>query len=76
MQARTFLRRLDLQTASVEVSYRDGRVRHRREYFASHPDRVLVGRLRAVKKKSLNLTLSWDSPHQQAKIRYDKESNR
>jgi hypothetical protein len=76
VQARTFLRRLDLQTASVEVSYRDGRVRHRREYFASHPDRVLVGRLRAVKKKSLNLTLSWDSPHQQAKIRYDKESNR
>ena len=36
-QARTFLRRLDLQTASVEVSYRDGRVRHRREYFASYP---------------------------------------
>lgn len=57
--ARTFMRRLDLQTASVEVSYRDGRLRHRREYFASYPDRVLVGRIRAVRKGSINLEISW-----------------
>ena len=74
--ARTFLRRLDLQTAAVEVSYRDGRLRHRREYFASYPDRVLVGRLRAVRKGSLNLTLSWKCPHDDAESSYDAKTQR
>ncbi len=60
--ARTFLRRLDLQTASVEISYRDGRIRHRREYFSSYPDRVTVGRLRAIRKKSLHLSIAWSDP--------------
>ncbi|NCF91541.1 MAG: hypothetical protein GWQ05_11375 [Verrucomicrobiaceae bacterium] len=74
--ARTFLRRLDLQTAAVEVSYRDGRLRHRREYFASYPDRVLVGRLRAVRKGSLNLSLSWKSPQEGAAVTYDARTRR
>ena len=74
--ARTFLRRLDLQTASVEVSYRAGRVRHRREYFASYPDRVLVGRLRAMRKKSLDLTISWDCGHALARTTFDTMTRR
>ncbi len=74
--ARTFLRRLDLQTAAVEVSYRDGRLRHRREYFASYPDRVLVGRMRAVRKGSLNLALSWKCINEDAVVAYDAEAHR
>lgn len=74
--ARTYLRRLDLQTAAVEVSYRDGRLRHRREYFASYPDRVLVGRMRAVRKGSLNLFFSWKCSHEDAKSSYDAKMQR
>lgn len=75
-RARTFLRRLDLQTASVEISYRDGRERHRREYFASYPDRVLVGRLRAVQKQGLDLTLSWAGNDADNRIAYVPETRR
>lgn len=75
-QARTYLHRLDLQTASVEVSYRDGRIRHRREYFASEPDRVLVGKWRAIRKGALNLTLAWDCLYPEATITFDPETNR
>ena len=55
-KARTFIRRLDLQTGVVEVSYRH-QVRHRREYFASYHDRVVVARYRAVRKGSIHVTL-------------------
>ena len=75
-EARTFLRRLDLQTASVEVSYRAGRLRQRREYFCSYPDRVLVGRLRSIRKRSLNLTLSWENVLKGAMARSDTSANR
>ena len=75
-EARTFLRRLDLQTASVEVSYRAGRLRQRREYFCSYPDRVLVGRLRSIRKGSLNLTLSWENTLSGSTIRSDTNANR
>ena len=53
-----------------------GVLRHRREYFASYPDRVLVGRLRAVRKGSLNLSLSWKSPQEGAAVTYDARTHR
>lgn len=78
--ARTYLRRLDLQTASVEISYRDGRIRHRREYFASVPDRVLVGKWRAIRKGAIEGTLSWQpiegAPSRAWQARFEEEDQR
>lgn len=62
-RARTFMRRLDLQTGTVEVTYRHDRVRHDREYFCAYPDRVLAARFRANRQGEVNLVFSIDSPH-------------
>lgn len=74
--ARTYLRRLDLQTAAVEISYRDGRIRHRREYFASFPDKVLVGQLRSVRKGTLNVRLGWECRHAGHAVRFENSQRR
>ena len=73
-KARTFTRRLDLQSAVVKMSYRHERVRYGREYFCSYPDKVLVGRMRATKNGSLNLTLSLKTSW--TKSAFDPATNR
>lgn len=65
-QARTFTRRLDLQTATAEVSYRHGTTRYRREYFVSHPDRVMVARWRSLGKSSESMRLAWEASQEMA----------
>ncbi|HEX5169737.1 MAG TPA: glycoside hydrolase family 95 protein [Cyclobacteriaceae bacterium] len=54
-------RSLDINTATASVSYRSGAVRFKREIFTSHPDKLLVVRLTASKKRSLNFTASMSS---------------
>ena len=42
-----YARELDLAEAAARVHYTRGGVRYEREYFVSHPDDLLVARLRA-----------------------------
>ncbi|MEM7383367.1 MAG: glycoside hydrolase N-terminal domain-containing protein [Verrucomicrobiota bacterium] len=58
----SYLRRLDLQTALTEISYRHDRIRFQREYFASYPDNLLAARYEARRKGAINLVLGWKSP--------------
>ena len=60
-----YRRELSLDSALVKVSYvRDG-VHYRREYFASHPDKVIVVRLTADRAGQINseISLSALTPH-------------
>jgi alpha-L-fucosidase 2 len=62
-----YRRYLDLQTATAGVSYRRGGVIFTREVFASHPDQVIVMRLRAGQAKALAFSASFGSVHPTAK---------
>lgn len=66
-----YKRTLDLDSALVYVEYQKGDVHYTREYFASHPDRLIAIRLRADKRKALSFSVSLSSlvPH------YAKASN-
>ncbi len=52
--ATDYRRRLDIARAVHTVTYACGGVRHKREYFCSHPAGVLVVRLTADKPKALS----------------------
>ncbi|MFC4530777.1 glycosyl hydrolase family 95 catalytic domain-containing protein [Sphaerisporangium dianthi] len=54
---RDYRRELDLTTAVATVGYTAGDVRHSREYFASHPARVIVLRLTADRPGQISLTV-------------------
>ncbi len=60
-----YSRRLDLDSAICSDTYRRGGATFRREYFASHPDKVIAMRLTADRKGALNttLTLTAQVPH-------------
>ncbi|APU15674.1 MULTISPECIES: glycosyl hydrolase family 95 catalytic domain-containing protein [Actinoalloteichus] len=58
-----YRRELDLTEAVARVSYRDGEVRHEREYLASHPHGVIAGRLGADRPGSVSFILRTESPH-------------
>jgi len=63
-EAATLYRRsLDLQEGLAEVSYQVGKVKYRREYFASAPDQVVVVRLTADKPGSYTGTLNLTDMH-------------
>ncbi|MCZ8518578.1 MULTISPECIES: glycoside hydrolase family 95 protein [Paenibacillus] len=55
-------RHLDLEEGVLRTSYRIGAVRYSRELFVSHPDQVLVLRLRADRPGALSFTAKLDSP--------------
>src|ERR1041385_1139897 len=52
--AKDYVRTLDLDKAIAFVSYTLGGVKYNREVFISHPDKVLVMRLSANKKRSIS----------------------
>lgn len=52
-----YRRDLDLDSAIARVRYTIDGVEHRREYFASHPDRAIVMRLTASKPGQVSLTI-------------------
>lgn len=57
-----YRRRLDLDNAVASVTYTHQGVRHQRDFFASHPDGVIVGRLTADRPGSVTFTLRHTSP--------------
>ncbi|QCD91922.1 Glycosyl hydrolase family [Vigna unguiculata] len=57
----TYQRELDLDTATVKVSYSVGDVQFKREHFASYPDQVIVTNISATQNARLSFTLSLDS---------------
>jgi alpha-L-fucosidase 2 len=61
-----YRRELDLETATVRVSYRVGGVRLTREVFASHPDQVVVVRVSADRPSSATLSIWMDRPQDAA----------
>lgn len=58
----SYRRALDLSTALATVSYTHQETHHTREFFASHPGRVLAGRLAADRPGRVALTLRYTSP--------------
>jgi alpha-L-fucosidase 2 len=56
-----YRRELDLKQACLRTSYVAGGVHFEREVFASHPDKVLVLRVRSDKQHALNGTVAWES---------------
>ncbi|MFI7413341.1 glycosyl hydrolase family 95 catalytic domain-containing protein [Streptomyces sp. NPDC049627] len=57
-----YRRELDLDKAVASVTYTHQGVRHQRDFFASHPDGVIVGRLAADRPGSVTCTLRYTSP--------------
>ncbi|MEU6762070.1 glycoside hydrolase family 95 protein [Streptomyces sp. NPDC046853] len=57
-----YRRSLDLRRGLATVTYTHRQVRHAREFFASCPDGVLVGRLSADRPASVTCTLRHTSP--------------
>jgi alpha-L-fucosidase 2 len=52
-----YRRELDLAAGTARVGYTVDRVRHRREYFASYPARVIAGRLAADRPGAVSFAL-------------------
>ncbi len=60
-EATGYERTLDLDSATATVSYRIGQTRYERQTFVSHPDRVLVVRLRAGEARQLGFRVRFES---------------
>ncbi|MFJ2770691.1 glycosyl hydrolase family 95 catalytic domain-containing protein [Streptomyces sp. NPDC087300] len=58
----SYRRELDLARGIATVAYRRQQVAHQREFFASYPDGVLVGRLSATRAAQVTCTLRYTSP--------------
>lgn len=69
-----YKRSLDLNTAITEVTYRIGDTIFKRQYFSSHPDQVIAGRITADKKGKISFDAGLSSPHDEIQIRPEKEN--
>ncbi|WP_328774442.1 glycosyl hydrolase family 95 catalytic domain-containing protein [Streptomyces sp. NBC_00286] len=58
----SYRRELDISNAVATVVYTHQQVRHQREFFASYPDGVIVGRLSADRPGKVTFTLRYASP--------------
>ena len=60
-----YKRELSLDNATAALSYTRGGIQYQREYFASHPDKMIAIRLTASQKKAINCDISLTSliPH-------------
>lgn len=58
MDARDYMRTLDLSTAISTVNYSSNGVNYTREYFASAPDNVIAVRITADKQNKVNLSMA------------------
>ena len=65
-QFSNYKRELSLDNATAALSYTRGGIKYQREYFASHPDKMIAIRLTASQKKAINCDISLTSliPHQ------------
>ncbi|MGC9541540.1 glycoside hydrolase family 95 protein [Streptomyces sp. UG1] len=57
-----YRRQLDLDNAVATVVHTHQGTRHQRDFFASHPDGVIVGRLAADRPGNVTFTLRYTSP--------------
>ncbi|KAF7840764.1 alpha-L-fucosidase 2-like [Senna tora] len=57
----TYLRELDLDTATAKVKYSVGDVEFEREHFVSYPNQVIVTKISGSKSGKLSFTVSLDS---------------
>ncbi|MDR1982137.1 MAG: glycoside hydrolase family 95 protein, partial [Tannerellaceae bacterium] len=62
-----YRRELDIANATLRISWKQNGVEYTREIFASHPDSVIVMRLRCDKKEGLDVTASLSSVHPTAR---------
>ncbi len=63
-----YRRELSIAEAVSRVGYSAGGAQHTREYFASYPAGVIVGRIAADQGGRVSFTLSYDGPHQGAQV--------
>lgn len=65
-QFSNYKRELSLDNAMAALSYTREGIKYQREYFASHPDKMIAIRLTASQKKAINCDISLSSliPHQ------------
>ena len=64
-----YRRELDISRAVASVGYTVGAVKYKREYFASEPQQVIVSRLTADKKGSVNVEALLGAVHRGAAVR-------
>ncbi len=62
-----YKRELDLSEAIVRCTYNQGGVRYEREIFASYPDSVIIIHVKSDKPGEIDLLLTFQSPHPNAK---------
>lgn len=74
--ATDYRRELDLDTALASVTFRRGDVQYSRELIASHPDRVLVYRLKASKRGALNIDLGLSRKERATVVADGKDAQR
>lgn len=55
-EIRDYVRELDLEQAVGRVSYHAGQYQYTREYFVSHPDNCLVGRMTTDHEQGMDVT--------------------
>ena len=72
-KATGYYRELDIDSAICRDTYSKGGVKYTREYFASHPDKVIAMRIKADRKGAINCLLSLTSlvPH---KVKHSQTS--
>lgn len=63
-----YYRELDIERAIVTTKYDVGGITYTREVFASFPERLIVVRLTASRKKSISFTASFTTPQPQSEI--------
>jgi len=60
-ESKNYYRELDIQEAVSRVNYEIDGVKYKREYFISHPDRVMVIKLKCSERAGLNFDLRFES---------------
>ena len=69
-QVTSYRRELDISSSLLKISYMQNGVNYTREFFASHPDSVIVVKFTAS-KSVLNIYASYSSVHPTAKCEVD-----
>ena len=69
--ASNYRRELDLKTAIAKTTYTHSGVNHKREYFASYPDHVIVVHLSADKDGSVSFGATMTTPHRTNRMSND-----
>ncbi|WP_066368138.1 glycosyl hydrolase family 95 catalytic domain-containing protein [Herbidospora mongoliensis] len=67
-----YKRSLNLNDAVAAVTYKDGDVTYKREYFASYPNNVIVGRISSDAAGKVNFTVRHTSPRNDKTVSVSK----